>query len=165
MCVNAKTCTHIVIFFSALCHNNIFAFIYLTSYNIFWHFYFFFLFLHQQWCRNAINFSLQVATLPQLLFLQLSHQLRPFGGSCNFFSDLHHEISGSWKQPFSTHLTNAVASDVTKLAGSLEQGYTSIPAVEDTLATHLSPSSAPSWKSLLVRQDGASLRKWTRTWA
>ncbi len=31
--------------------------------------------------------------------------------------------------------------------GSVEQGYTAIPVVEDTLASHLSPSLAPSWKS------------------
>ncbi len=30
---------------------------------------------------------------------------------------------------------------------SVEQGYTAIPVVEDTLASHLSPSLAPSWKS------------------
>ncbi len=64
-----------------------------------------------------------------------------------FFSDLHQEISRSWKQPFSSHLTNAAATDFTNLVGSVEQGYTAIPVVEDTLASHISPSLAPSWKS------------------
>ncbi len=64
-----------------------------------------------------------------------------------FFSDLHQEISRSWKQPFSCRLTNAAAADFTKLVGSVEQGYTAMPVVEDTLASHLSPSLAPSWKS------------------
>ncbi len=64
-----------------------------------------------------------------------------------FFSDLHHEISRSWKQPFSSRLTNAAAADFTNLVGSVEQGYTAIPVVEDTLASHLSPSLASSWKS------------------
>ncbi len=64
-----------------------------------------------------------------------------------FFSDLHHEISRSWKQPFSSRLTNAAAADFTNLVGSVEQGYTIIPVVEDTLASHLSPSLAPSLKS------------------
>ncbi len=64
-----------------------------------------------------------------------------------FFSDLHQEISRSWKQPFSYRLTNAAAADFTNLVGSVEQGYTAIPVVEDTLASHLSPSLAPSWKS------------------
>ncbi len=31
--------------------------------------------------------------------------------------------------------------------GSVEQGYTAIPVVKDTLDSHLSPSLAPSWKS------------------
>ncbi len=64
-----------------------------------------------------------------------------------FFSDLHHEISSSWKQPFSSRLTNAAAADFTNLVGSEEQGYTAMPVIEDTLASHLSPSLAPSWKS------------------
>ncbi len=64
-----------------------------------------------------------------------------------FFGDLHQEISRSWKQPFSSRLTNAVAADFTNLVGSVEQGYTTMPVVEDTLASHLSPYFAPSWKS------------------
>ncbi len=64
-----------------------------------------------------------------------------------FFSDLHREISSSWKQPFSSRLTNAAAADFTNLVGSVEQGYTAMPVIEDNLASHLSPSLAPSWKS------------------
>ncbi len=65
----------------------------------------------------------------------------------SFFSDLHREISSSWKQPFSSRLTNAAAADFTNLVGSVEQGYTAMPVIEDALASHLSPSLAPSWKS------------------
>ncbi len=64
-----------------------------------------------------------------------------------FFSDLHREISSSWKQPFSSRLTNAAAADFANLVGSVEQGYTTMPVIEETLASHLSPSLAPSWKS------------------
>ncbi len=64
-----------------------------------------------------------------------------------FFGDLHQEISRSWKQPFSSRLTKVAAADFTNLVGSVEQGYTAMPVVEDTLASHLSPSLAPSWKS------------------
>lgn len=48
------------------------------------------------------------------------------------------------KQHFSACLMNAVDSDFTNLVGSVKQGYARIPAIEDTLATHLSPSSASS---------------------
>ncbi len=72
---------------------------------------------------------------------------RPERRKLPFFSDLHQEISRSWKQPFSSRLTNAAAADFTNLVGSVEQGYTVIPVVEDTLASHVSPSLAPSWKS------------------
>ncbi len=46
-----------------------------------------------------------------------------------FFSDLHREISSSWKQPFSSRLTNAAAADFTNLVGSVEQGYTATAKV------------------------------------
>ncbi len=38
-----------------------------------------------------------------------------------FFPDLHHEISRSWKQPFSSRLTNAASADFTNLVGSVER--------------------------------------------
>ncbi len=38
-------------------------------------------------------------------------------------------------------------ADFTNLVGSVEQSYTAMPVIEDTLASHLSPSLAPSWKS------------------
>ncbi len=36
------------------------------------------------------------------------------------FGDIHQEISRSWKQHFSSHLTNAAAADFTNLVGSVE---------------------------------------------
>ncbi len=69
---------------------------------------------------------------------------KPERRKLQLFGDLHQEISRSWKQPFSSRLTNA---DFTNLVGSVEQGYTTMPVVEDTLASRLSPSLAPSWKS------------------
>ncbi len=36
---------------------------------------------------------------------------RPTRRKLPFFPDLHHEVSRSWKQPYSSHLTNAVAAD------------------------------------------------------
>ncbi len=72
---------------------------------------------------------------------------RPERRKLPFLRDLHQEISRSWKQPFFSRLTNAAAADFTNLVGSVEQGYTAMPVVEDTLASRLSPSLAPSWKS------------------
>ncbi len=62
-----------------------------------------------------------------------------------FYPDLLHEISKSWKQPFSSHLTIVAATDFTNLVGSVEHGYAAVPVIEDTLTAHLSPNSAPSW--------------------
>ncbi len=74
---------------------------------------------------------------------------RPERRKLPFFSDLHHEISRflNFQIPFSCRLTNAAAADFTNLVGFVEQAYTAVPVVEDTLASHLSPSLAPSWKS------------------
>ncbi|KAK9967694.1 hypothetical protein ABG768_002073, partial [Culter alburnus] len=46
---------------------------------------------------------------------------RPVRRKLPFFSDLHSEISRSWKQPFSARLTNAAAADFTNLVSSVEQ--------------------------------------------
>ncbi len=73
---------------------------------------------------------------------------RPTRRKLPFFPDLHHEVSRSWKQPFSSCLTNAAAADFTNLVDSVEQGFATVPAVEDMLAAHLLPNSAPSWKSI-----------------
>ncbi len=72
---------------------------------------------------------------------------RPERKKLPLFSDLHHEISRSWKQPFSYRLFNVAAADFTNLVGPVEQGYITIPVVEDMLASHLSTSLASSWKS------------------
>ncbi len=72
---------------------------------------------------------------------------RPTRKNLPFFPDLHHEVSRSWKQPFSSRLTNVEAADFTNLVGSVEQGYATVPAVEDTLAAEFSPDSAPSWNA------------------
>ncbi len=45
---------------------------------------------------------------------------RPERRKLPFFSDQHHEISRSWKQPFSSRLTNTAAADFTNLVGSVE---------------------------------------------
>ncbi len=73
--------------------------------------------------------------------------LRPTRRKLPLFPDLHHKVSRSWKQPFSSRLTNAAAADFTNLVDSVEQGYAAVPAVEDMLAALLSPNSNPSWKS------------------
>ncbi len=64
-----------------------------------------------------------------------------------FLQDLHHEVSRSWKQPFLARITNPTAADFATISKMAEHGYAAMPAVEETLAAHLAPNSAPSWKS------------------
>ncbi len=61
---------------------------------------------------------------------------KPEWRKLQFFGNLHQEISRSWKQPFSSCLTNA---DFTNLVGSVEQGYT-------TLRTLWPPTFHPLWR-------------------
>ncbi len=75
---------------------------------------------------------------------------RPTRRKLPFFPDLHHKVSRSWKQPFSSRLTNAAAADFTNLVGSVEQVYATVPAVEETLAAHFSPNPALSFRPSLV---------------
>ncbi len=44
-----------------------------------------------------------------------------------FFPDMLHEISRSWKRPFSSRLTNAAAANFTNLVGSVERGIRRSP--------------------------------------
>ncbi len=62
-----------------------------------------------------------------------------------FFQDLHQEVSRSWKQPFLVRITKA--ADFATVSKMAKHGYGAMPTVEETLATHLAPNSAPSWKS------------------
>ncbi len=82
--------------------------------------------------------------VPLKSFPLIGPNSRPEWRKLPFFSDLHHKISRSWKQPFSPRLTKAAATNV---VASVEQGYTAIPVIEDMLASHLSPSLASSGKS------------------
>ncbi len=66
------------------------------------------------------------------------------------FQDLHHKVSRSWKQPFLARITNPTATDFATVSKMVEHGYAVMPAVEETLAAHLVPNSAPSWKSRLL---------------
>ncbi len=82
--------------------------------------------------RNSMSGSL-AAQIPSLN-----------GGSCRFSVIFIKRSSDPGNSLFPPALLTA---DFTNLVGSVEQGYTAMPVVEDTLASHLSPSLAPSWKS------------------
>ncbi|KAL0168465.1 hypothetical protein M9458_036687, partial [Cirrhinus mrigala] len=59
-------------------------------------------------------------------------------GPLPFFQDLHHEVSKS-KQPFLVRIT---AADIATISKMVEHGYEAMPAMEESLAAHLAPSSA-----------------------
>lgn len=53
----------------------------------------------------------------------------------------------SWKQPYSTRITNAAAADFATIGDMADRGYATMPPVEETLAEHLTPNSSMAWKS------------------
>lgn len=57
-----------------------------------------------------------------------------------FFQYLHHEVSRSWKQPFSAHITNPSATDFATVSKMADHGYAVMLAIEETLAAHLPPT-------------------------
>ncbi len=77
-----------------------------------------------------------------------------------FFPDLHHKFSRSWKQPFSSRLTNAAAADFTNLVGSVEQGYATAscaPLAEFRPFVEVPPPLLPSKSYMVAGQAGAAL--------
>ncbi|XP_067278254.1 uncharacterized protein [Pseudorasbora parva] len=64
-----------------------------------------------------------------------------------FFHDLHTEVARSWKRPASYRVFSPQTSVYSNIAGLKQYGYGAMPKVEETLASHLSPSSASSLKA------------------
>lgn len=62
----------------------------------------------------------------------------------SFFQDLHQDVLKSWKQPFSAHVMNPVSTGFATVSNIAEHGCATMPVVEETLAPHLMPNSAPA---------------------
>ncbi len=94
---------------------------------------------------EALSGLARRASKPDKRFLSGPNS-RPERRKLPFFSDLHQEISRSWKQPFSSRLTWQLLTSPTLwvLWSRVTLPYLWL---RDTLASHLSPSLAPSWKS------------------
>lgn len=71
-------------------------------------------------------------------FLQLPRRGLPL------FPDLHTKVSRLWKKPFSSRLTSLMVHHYSSIVGLKENGYGTMPRVEETLAAYLSPDAHPS---------------------
>lgn len=67
-----------------------------------------------------------------------------------FFPDLHTELSRSWNKPFSARIFSTNASHYANVVGLKEHGYGTMPLVEETLASYLSPVAASSLKDQVL---------------
>ncbi len=69
-----------------------------------------------------------------------------------FFPEVHEELTGTWKAPFTARNRASGLSSLTTLDGGAAKGYTRIPPVERAVAMQLCPNSTwrgepslPSW--------------------
>ncbi|KAI2645010.1 2-oxoisovalerate dehydrogenase subunit beta [Labeo rohita] len=60
---------------------------------------------------------------------------------------IHTEVSRSWGRPFSARLFVPASDYYGNVAGTAESGYTTMPRVEQTPMSHLSPDTASSLKA------------------
>ncbi|KAL0176577.1 hypothetical protein M9458_028907, partial [Cirrhinus mrigala] len=67
--------------------------------------------------------------------------------SLPFFPDLHAEISRSWARPFLARLFDPASDYYGNVAGLDERAYKTMPRVEQTLASSLSPGATSSLKA------------------
>ncbi len=67
-----------------------------------------------------------------------------------FFSEVHKELTRSWKAPFTARNKSCGSSPLTTLDGGAALGYTGIPSVERSVAMQLCPSVKSS-QSLLKK--------------
>ncbi|XP_067291819.1 scavenger receptor cysteine-rich domain-containing group B protein-like [Pseudorasbora parva] len=76
-----------------------------------------------------------------------SHASEPQRRGLPFLHDLHTEVARSWKRLASYRVFSPQTSVCSNIAGLKQYGYGAMPKVEETLASHLSPSSALSLKA------------------
>ncbi|XDV32563.1 hypothetical protein PO909_003350 [Leuciscus waleckii] len=62
-----------------------------------------------------------------------------------FFSEVHEELTRSWRSPYSARAHAQGTQLLTTVEGAEKLGYTRLPPVEDAIAAHL--ASSPGWKT------------------
>lgn len=89
------------------------------------------------------------STRPQSMLDERFLKQKPLPSRQNmpFFSDLNSELSMSWKAPYSARVHIPHATMYSNIVGMGEHGYLTMPWVEQTLASYLSPAVASSLKS------------------
>ncbi|XP_032363307.1 uncharacterized protein LOC116675969 [Etheostoma spectabile] len=73
-----------------------------------------------------------------------SHSVPP-RRSMPFFPDLHSELCRSWDKPYSARLSTPQLLEFGNVAGIKDCGYGTMPRVEDSLASYLSPQLTSSF--------------------
>ncbi len=69
-----------------------------------------------------------------------------------FFPEVHEELTGMWKAPFTARYRADGSSSLTTLDGGVAKGYTHIPPVERAVAMQLCPNS--TWRGSRLSLPG-----------
>ncbi|KAL0146880.1 hypothetical protein M9458_057819 [Cirrhinus mrigala] len=79
-------------------------------------------------------------------FLGSGRDSKPRPSPVPLFSEVHEELTKSWKAPLSARSRYANSSSLTTLDGGPAREYTEIPQVERAITMHLCPQNAASWR-------------------
>lgn len=64
-----------------------------------------------------------------------------------FFTEVHQELTRSWRPPHYTCAHSSVTQVLSVVNGADERGFLKLPPLEESVAAHLSPSSASDWRA------------------
>ncbi len=104
--------------------------------------------------RAAVSIRLEVNILPSPepsrlddWFLRAMRGSQPRSALVPFFPEVHEELTKSWMAPFTARSRSSVSSVLTTLDGGAARGSMGIPQVERTVAVHLRPRNATTWRN------------------
>ncbi len=104
--------------------------------------------------RAAVSIGLEVNRPPSPepsrlddWFLRAGRGSQPRPAPVPFFPEVHEELTKSWMAPFMARSRLSASSILTTLDGGVARGYAGIPQVERTIAVHLCPRNAATWRN------------------
>ncbi len=104
--------------------------------------------------RAAVSIGLEVNRPPSPepsrlndWFLGVGRGSQPRSTPVPFFPEVHEELTKSWMAPFTARSRSSASSILSTLDGGVARGYAGIPQVERSIAVHLCPRNAATWRN------------------
>ncbi len=64
-----------------------------------------------------------------------------------FFSEVHDELTKSWRAPYSSRIHPSASVALTSVDGAEDKVYEHLPPLDESVAAHLCPPTAIGWKA------------------